>query len=172
MAPAPISLTITDLSAFARALRAAAPAPGDGHQAWLNHIARAAGFRNFQHLSALRRDADPPPDPEAVARAQRAFDAQGRLHRWPGRRAVRDLCLWAVWARLPAGRIWDEREVSALIDRVTALGDAAQIRRSLVECGLMTRNPGGSGYARVERRPPPEALALIAALPAGPPAPA
>jgi len=159
-----ISLTITDISGFARALRAAAPKAEDGHQSWLNHIARAAGFRNYQHLSAVRKDVEPPADPAKVARALRWFDAAGRFARWPARQNVRDLCLWAVWARLPPGREWHERQISELIDRITALADAAQIRRSLVEMGLLTRQPDGSAYRRVEQRPPPEARALIAAL--------
>ena len=162
MARAPVSLTIPDISAFARALRAGDPP--EGHQAWLNRIARAAGYRNYQHLSALRRDVEPPADARKVARARQWFDAEGRFREWPARRAVRELCLWAVWARLPAGEVWDERGVSARIDAVTAMRDAAQIRRGLVEMGLLTRNPDGTGYARIERRPPPEARALIAAL--------
>ncbi len=160
----PIALVIPDMSAFARALRAEAPADDPGHQAWLNRIARAAGYRNFQHLSALRRGAEPPADPARVARALRWFDAQGRFARWPARQAVRDLCLWAVWARLPPATEWHEREASALLDAATALNDAAQIRRSLVETGLLTRNRDGTGYRRIERRPPPEARALIAAV--------
>lgn len=162
MARQPISLTIPDVSAFARALRAGEPP--EGHQAWLNRIARAAGYRNFQHLSALRKDAEPPADAAKVARALRWFDEAGRFARWPARQAVRDLCLWAVWARLPPGELGHERAVSALIDAATALKDAAQIRRSLVEMGLLTRSVDGTAYARLERRPPPEARALIAAL--------
>jgi hypothetical protein len=158
----PVSLVIADVSAFARALRAGDP-PG-GHQAWLNRIAKAAGYRNFQHLAALRKDAEPPADEARVARALRWFDGSGRFARWPARQSLRDLCLWAFWARLPPSTEWHEREISALIDSLTALKDAAQIRRSLVETGLLTRNPDGTGYRRIERRPPPDARALIAAL--------
>jgi hypothetical protein len=160
----PISMTIADVSGFARALRHEAPGAEAGHQSWLNHIARAAGFRNYQHLSAARKGAEPPADPAKVARALRWFDAEGRFARWPSKQSVRELCLWAVWARLPPGEEWDERAISARIDDLTALKDAAQIRRSFVEMGLFTRNIDGTGYARVERRPPPEARALIAAL--------
>jgi hypothetical protein len=160
----PISLTIADISDFARALRAQAPEGDTGHQSWLNRVARAAGYRNFQHLSALRKEAEPAADDAKVARALRYFDAEGRFARWPSRTGIQALCLWAVWARLPAGEEWSEPEVSAKIDGVTALGDAAQIRRSLAEHRLVTRDRAGSAYRRVERRPPPEARALIAAL--------
>ncbi len=159
-----ISLTISDVSGFARALRGQLPGDEAGHQTWLNRIARAAGFRNFQHLSAARKDAEPPADMAKVARARRWFDDQGRFARWPARRGVRELCLWAIWARLPPETEWHERQISALIDDLTALKDAAQIRRGLVEMGLLTRQVDGTGYRRIERRPPPEARALIAAL--------
>ncbi len=49
-----IPLTIPDTAAFARALRnalAAEPAL-PGHLAFLGHIARAAGWQNWQHLRA------------------------------------------------------------------------------------------------------------------------
>ncbi len=160
----PISLSIPDVSGFAKALRLDAPGTDAGHQSWLNHIARAAGFRNYQHLSAVRKDAEPPADPAKVTRALRWFDEQGRFARWPSKQSVRELCLWAIWARLPAGQVWDERGVSERIDALTALQDAAQIRRSFIEMGLFTRNIDGTGYTRVERRPPPEARALIAVL--------
>ncbi len=164
MARVPLSLTIPDVSAFARALKAQAPVDTAGHQTWLNRVAKAAGYRNFQHLSAIRQGAEPPADGAKVARALHWFDDRGRFARWPGRTAVQELCLWAVWARLPREMEWTERAFSALIDEVTALGDAAQIRRSLVEHGLVRRTLDGSAYTRIERRPPPEARALIAAL--------
>jgi hypothetical protein len=157
-------MTIPDVSAFARALRSQVQADGEGHQTWLNRVARAAGFRNYQHLSAIRKDAEPPADRARVTRALRWFDDRGRLARWPSRRGVRGLCLWAVWARVPPATEWDEREISALIDGMTTLKDAAQIRRSLFELGLLARNRDGTGYRRIERRPPPEARALIAEL--------
>lgn len=160
----PISLILEDVAGFARALRAQLPDDGSGHQTWLNRVARAAGYRNFQHLSALRKEAEPPPNIARVERAFRRFDAQGRFAEWPARQGLRDLCLWAVWSRLPRGLKWTEREISSLIDSFTALKDAAQIRRSLVEMGLLKRNRDGSCYMRVERRPPMDARALISAL--------
>lgn len=172
MARDAISITIHDVSDFARALRLAAEEgaePGGqpaGHQTWLNRVARAAGYRNFQHLSALRKGAepDPAPDQKALTRALRYFDAEGLFLRWPSRTGVQHLCLWPVWAGLPRGLSMSEREVSARIDALTRFRDAAQIRRTLVEMGLMTRRIDGSDYRRVERPPTPEARALIAAV--------
>lgn len=160
----PISVSIPDVADFARALRAQLPETEGGHQTWLNRIARAAGYRNFQHLSALQKGAEPLADQAKVTQALRRFDAKGRFASWPARQSQRDLCLWAIWARLPTATEWDEREISRLIDASTALKDAAQIRRSLVEMGLLKRNRDGTGYSRLERRPTPEARALISAL--------
>lgn len=159
-----ISLTIPDISAFAKALRREAGDDDTGHQAWLNRIARAAGYRNFQHLSATRKGAEPPADARAVARALRWFDDRGRMTAWPSKTGVQKLCLWGLWARLPRGLSMTEREVSAAIDEWSTFGDAAIIRRTLVEMRLLDRTTDGSVYTRVERRPGPEARALIRAL--------
>ena len=158
----PISLTIADISGFARALGSQVQDDA-GHQTWLNRISRAAGYRNFQHLSATRKGAEPPADTARVTRALRYFDDAGAFAHWPGKTGLQELCLWAVWARLPAERAMSEREISQIIDQVTSLGDAAQIRRSLVETGRVTRSLDGSDYRRIEQRPPPDARALIAA---------
>ncbi len=160
-----VSLTISDLSGFAKALRREVEQGGDaGHQAWLNRIARAAGYRNYQHLSALRKGEEPPADEKAVARALRYFDGDGRMTHWPAKTTVQHLCLWAIWAELASGEELSEREVSARIDTLASFGDAAIVRRTLAELGLVTRSRDGRVYCRVERRPSPEARALIAAL--------
>lgn len=117
-----ISLTIPDISAFAKALRREAGDDDTGHQAWLNRIARAAGYRNFQHLSATRKGAEPPADARAVARALRWFDDRGRMTAWPSKTGVQKLCLWGLWARLPRGLSMTEREVSAAIDEWSTFG--------------------------------------------------
>jgi hypothetical protein len=40
-------------------------------------------------------------------------------------------------------------------------GDSALLRRELFDGGWVSRTPDGSDYRRIEREPPPEALALI-----------
>lgn len=163
----PLPLSIPDLSAFARALaRQLEPAPP--HQSLLNMLARAAGFRNHQHLVASQaaeaRLAAPPRPPADHARVERAlaqWDGAGQLRQWPARRAVQELCLWALWARLPAERSLHERDVNGALNRAHRFDDAALLRRSLIGMGLLTRNPDGSDYRRAEQAPPPEARALI-----------
>ncbi|MBY6005960.1 DUF2087 domain-containing protein [Salipiger bermudensis] len=157
-----ISLQIDDLSQFARALRARLETP-PSHLEMLGQIARAAGYRNYQHLRAESTPA-PKPDCKRVEKALRYFDGQGRLMRFPGRTQVQWLCLWPLWARLPAREEMTERAVSARIDALTAFRDAAQLRRSMVEAGLLSRTADGSVYLRRERPPSAEARALISAL--------
>lgn len=132
-------------------------------------LARAAGFQNLQHLraaSAAQRRLDrqveaPPADARQVERALHQFDAQGRLRAWPARRAVQTLALWGIWSALPAGAPLREREVNECLQPEHLFGDPATLRRTMISCGLLTRQADGSDYRRVEREPPAEAKALI-----------
>lgn len=159
-------MTLPDVSAFARALRAdltdeLGTAPG--HQLLLNAIARAGGYRNFQQLKATCVADEPalPVDGRLVAKVLARFDDAGRLTAWSTRRRVRQYCLWALWAQMPPRRDYTERDVSELFDAMTAFRDAAQIRRSLIEDRLLERERDGSVYRRVEASPDPTAEAII-----------
>ncbi|WP_417247777.1 DUF2087 domain-containing protein [Celeribacter sp.] len=161
-----ISLTLPDVSAFARTLKADLGEAAPPHQSLLNAIARAGGYRNFQHLRAAQGPAETatPPEGRAVTRAMARFDAEGRMTSWSTKRKVRQLCLWALWAQLPPRRDFSEREISALFDTMTTFRDAAQIRRSLVEDGLLTRTRDGSVYSRCEVEPDVTAREVIRAV--------
>lgn len=173
MSKDPIPLTTPDISRFAKSLTQQLQSNSDpSHLTVLNMVARAAGFRNYQHLRAanaaqnrLARDlSDHAPDFRLVEKALNQFDAQGRLIRWPSRRAVQDICLWALWSRIPTGQKLNERQLSARLNDLHLFQDAAILRRSLVCMGLMTRNSDGSEYQRIEQRPPPEAVEIIQRL--------
>ncbi len=163
-----IPLTLNDTAGFARSLRAALCAEAElpGHLGFLNHVARAAGFRNFQHLRAAVSGTPSAPtvDEKRLAQALRCFDIGGRMMRWPGKTSLQGLCLWAIWAQLPARQSLPEGDVNAVIDRWHGFGDRALVRRSLIDHGLATRGRDGRDYRRTEKAPPPEALALIRAL--------
>ena len=168
MARDAIALQIDDISTFARTLRArlASETELPGHLGFLNHIARAGGFRNYQHLRsrATGLPAEPPAaaiDEKRLARALRLFDAEGRMIRWPGKTSLQGLCLWTFWARLPARQVMSEAEVNAVLERWHVFGDRAILRRSLIDHGLAGRRIDGSDYRRIERAPPPEARELI-----------
>lgn len=164
-----------DMSALARSLHGelAKRESLPGHVELLNMLARATGYRNFQHFRAqaeardeLEAPAPAAPVPEPIdfvkiQRIARYFDAGGRLIRWPGKHSHREPCLWVLWSRLPAKQVLDERGISELLEGWHLFGDHALLRRELVDTGLMTRTPDGREYRRVERQPPAEALALI-----------
>lgn len=69
-----------------------------------------------------------------------------------------------LWARLPTDVALSEPEINRLIQTAHLFGDHAILRRELVNTGLVERTPDCKVYRRVERRPPPEALALIRRL--------
>ncbi|WP_136442267.1 DUF2087 domain-containing protein [Pacificoceanicola onchidii] len=155
-----LSLTIPDVTGFAKSLRAELSAP-PSHVEMLGLIARSAGYRNWQHMRARLSDAPAAaPDLKQVDRAARHFDGEARFARWPGKTAVQRLCLWVLWAQLPKEPL-TERQISARIDALAAFRDAAQIRRALVEHGMVTRARDGSVYLRREQKPETEGLALI-----------
>lgn len=166
-----LALHLPDTAAAARSLAAdLARLPGPpGHVQWLNMLARAGGFRNFQHLRAGAKAmapevTAPTPDMARVTLALRAFDSAGRFSRWPSRTEVQKLCLWPLWARLPRGEAMGERAVSQRLNDLHGFGDAAILRRTMVECRMLSRDPLGTAYLRIEKAPPPEALALIRAV--------
>lgn len=176
MSRTPLPFATPDLSAFAKALRGQLAGVGavPSHLELLNMLARAAGLRNFQHLraqgaaaAALAQALEAPPSPEPpadlqrVRRATRHFDTGGRLVRWPGRASERALCLWVLWSRLAPGELGPEARVNGDLAQWHTFGDHALLRRELFDAGLVDRTPDGRSYRRIERRPPPDARALI-----------
>lgn len=169
-----IPFAAEDVSALARSLGRELNAAGEkpGHVQLLNMLARSVGFRNFQHfraqqaaegrLAALARAPEPEPvDLTRVARTARHFDGAGRLARWPSKASQRDLVLWALWSRLPAGATLTEKEVNGLLSMEHLFGDPLLLRRFMVDMGLLWRTRDGRAYRRIEQKPPAEALALI-----------
>ena len=166
----PVPLTTPDLSGFARTLAAQLQAkPAPSHLELLNMLARAGGFRNFQHLRAglaardrlATRAPEPTTDHTAVERALRHFDGAGVMVRWPSRRALQELCLWALWPLFPLTRSLHEREVNAILATAHGFADAALLRRDMLGLSLLTRSADCTDYRRIARTPPPEAAALI-----------
>jgi hypothetical protein len=169
-----IPLVVEDVSPFARALARQMNTVREkpSHLNLMNMIARAAGFRNFQHLRAAHAAGERLAKPEApqtidhllVERTLNQFDAAGRLKQWPSRRKIQDLCLWAFWALLPVRTLMNEHETNTRLREAHLFDDPAILRRSLCSLGMLTRNPDGSDYCRKEQAPPPEARQLIALL--------
>ncbi|MCX5480941.1 DUF2087 domain-containing protein [Kaistia geumhonensis] len=176
MTRTPIALPVGDVSTFAKSLRKQIETH-DGaptHVELLNMLARSAGYRNFQQLRAHAPAeapvggaaplAAPQADAALVARVFGHFDDAGRLIRWPSRRSHQILALWAIWSMFPAGVSLDDAAVKGFLADRHSFGDHALLRRELVDMGLLVRTPDGRDYRRIERQPPPDALALIRQL--------
>ena len=164
-----------DISALARSLHSQISDLGHlpGHLEMLNILARAAGSRNFQHFRAQvvaeKRLASPveetkPVDYAQLERLRRYFDVNGRLLRWPTKFSHQDPCLWVLWSKLPTRTTLSERQMNDLLLENHRFEDPALLRRELTERKMVTRTIDGREYRRLERRPPPEALALIRLL--------
>lgn len=165
-----LQLSVADLTLFARNLRRDWPEAPPSHLTLMNLLARAGGFRNYQHLRASTlaagRLARPSPlvDHVEVERLLRHFDSAGRLLRWPSKTSVQHKVLWVLWSHLPRGEAMSERQISARLNTWHCFGDAAIIRRTMLELGLVTRSADCTDYRRVEREPPADILALIRAV--------
>ena len=165
-----IPLATDDLSRFARALGTELGDAAPSHLTLMNMLARAAGYRNYQHLRADatardRLEQPPAPAPDIdhrrVERALGHFDDQGRLERWPSKNAMQKLVVWVFWADLPTGEAMAEAAVNECFDEGHRFGDPATLRRMLVGLGRVEREADGSAYRRVEQPVPPEAAELI-----------
>jgi hypothetical protein len=165
----------SDISTLARSLHGqlAGCDHTPGHVELLNMLARAVGSRNFQHFRAqviaerklLRRDDVPAPvDFVELQRLARYFDANGRWIRWPSKFRDQEPCLWVLWSKLPPRKVLSERELNELLLANHRFEDPALLRREMKDHGMVTRTIDGREYRRVERKPPPTALALIRLL--------
>ena len=172
-----IAFASADMSALARSLREQLTALGENpsHVQLLNMLAKAVGYRNFQHMKTEAAAAPalpvsaaepplPPVDEARVARVAGHFGPDGELLRWPSRTNHQELCVWVLWARLPAREVTDERGISGWLNLHHAFGDAALLRRTMVTMGLVTRTQDGREYRRVEQPPPPELASLLKRL--------
>lgn len=162
----------SDISALARSLNSqlAGWDRVPGHLELLNMLARAAGSRNFQHFRAQivaekrltrPREAAFPVDYVQLQRLSRYFDDNGRLIRWPTKFSHQEPCLWVLWSKIPTRRTLSEREINESLLVNHCFEDPALLRREMKERKLVTRTLDGREYRRVERKPPPMALALI-----------
>lgn len=167
-------LFVEDVSAFSRALtkHLSQNTQALTHVRMLNLLAKAGGFRNFQHMKSAQKSEARlsnsarvgAVDYALVDRGLNQFDDAGRLIRWPARNKVQQVCIWVLWSKLPAGQILTEREVSDILNSQHEFADPATLRRVMVGYNMLQRNKDGSEYLRVEQKPPAEAVALIGAL--------
>lgn len=102
-----------------------------------------------------------PIDAKRIASAARCFSADGRLQRWPSKRAEQLLVLFVVWSYLPDDQQLSEPEVNSMLRDWHDYEDYALLRRELCDLGMMRRTPNGRVYRKVAREMPAEAVALM-----------
>jgi len=168
-------MAVSDMSAFAKSLRDQIDKLDHkpSHVEMLNLLSRAAGFRNYQHFRAMTdnrepldiapiaAESEPQADERRVMHTLRVFNRDGRITRWPGKRAQQQLCLWYLWSKIPRGQLFSEREISTFLTGLHLFEDAALLRRDLFDLGLVSRKRDGSDYRRIEKKPPPELGLLL-----------
>lgn len=164
--------TTADISSLAKALRRELVECDStpGHVELLNMLARAAGYRNFQHFRSdsearERLEAAPvPAEPinhRRVEQVARCFDGAGVLTHWPAKLSHQELCLWYLWTRIPARVDMSEKEVNDALNAWHSFGDPAMLRRDLFAQKMLFRTLDCRLYRRIEHQPLAEALALI-----------
>jgi hypothetical protein len=162
----------SDISELARSLQNQLTACDHtpGHVELLNMLARSIGSRNFQHFRAkmvaekrlLRPgEALAPIDYAELQSLSRYFDVNGRWVRWPTKFSHQEPCLWVLWSKVPPRKTFSERQINELLLANHLFDDPALLRREMKEHRMLTRTIDGRVYRRVERKPPPVALALI-----------
>ena len=169
-----VPFATADITALARSLREQLGKLDHtpSHVEMLNMLARASGHANFQHLRAdaqaqARLTTEVPEEPidhSRVEKVLRHFDDAGVMIRWPSKTNHQMLCLWVIWSRIPAEQRFSERELNQFIIDAHSFGDHALLRRSLVDARMLARTPDGRLYRRIEKKPEPDALALLAAI--------
>ena len=179
-----VPLVAADISTFCKNLRQQLVTAGHetpGHVAFLNMLAKSAGYRNYQTLKA---DPAPVPPPKATAmsaalvapaitlprgstvslalrRLLSCFDTKGRLIRWPNKYAAQQIAIWALWSRLPAQRELTEKQINQYLDAFHTYGDPATLRRELVNAKLLWRTLDCSVYRKEQRKPDEEVRAFL-----------
>nr|WP_295887849.1 DUF2087 domain-containing protein [uncultured Devosia sp.] len=169
-----VPFSVPDITTLARSLREQLGkldhAPS--HVEMLNMLARANGHANFQHLRADAQaqsrlstvPAEERVDHARVEKVLRHFNDAGTMIRWPSKTNHQTLCLWVIWSRIPADRRFSEREINQFIIEGHSFGDHALLRRSMIDAHMLTRTPDGRLYRRIEKKPDPDALALLAGI--------
>ncbi len=172
MSKTPLPLYVGDISGFAQSLRRQMNdlEHTPSHVEMLNLLAKAGGFRNFQHFKA-QQETKPNPventpalteaDLKRIKQLIRHFDEAGKLIRWPKKFTLRMLSLWVMWSRIPARSAHSELEINALLQENHHFEDHALLRRELVDRGLLERTADGRQYTRIERQPPIEVVELF-----------
>lgn len=83
----------------------------------------------------------------------RLLDAEGRVVRWPTRRAQAQAVLVYLAAKFAPDAVYTEAEVNAILKQWHTFGDWSLLRRALIDARLLRRDASGREYARVMAPP-------------------
>jgi len=172
MSKSPMPFYVADVSALAKNLRRQLDEFErlPSHVEMLNLIVKSGGFRNFQHFKAQQTAASTFDRPKAqpaeinyklVKRILRLFNEEGYLTHWPKKYSERVICLWVMWSRIAAKKMYTECEISELLEQQNLFEDHALLRRELVDHRMLSRTADGRQYQRLEVQPPAEALEVF-----------
>lgn len=82
-----------------------------------------------------------------IERELKAFlDDGGRVTALPAKRKKQMLAYFWIANRLPEDGVWNERALNAALNDLHTFGDPAIIRRTLVDLGVLDRDPRGTRY--------------------------
>lgn len=85
-----------------------------------------------------------------IERELKAFlDDEGRVTALPAKRKKQMLAYFWIANRLPEDGVWNERALNAALNDLHTFGDPAIIRRTLVDLGVLDRDPFGTRYTLV-----------------------
>ena len=151
----------TDISALAKSLRKQLMSCESfpSHVEMLNILARANGYRNFQHLKnqAPETTANARQLDVAIPRKLQPFMAKDYvLHAWPVKFSIQKLCFWFFACRFQYQQQYTEQEINEVISRFISFDDFALIRRELCNHKLLKRTDDGRHYWRAAATPPEE----------------
>lgn len=161
-----IPFACEDLSALAKSLRKQLMSCESfpSHVEMLNILAKANGYRNYQHLKQAQEDVEVTEMGLNIAlprKLQPFMSVDYVLHSWPVKYSLQKLSLWFFACRFQYQQRYSEREVNEIISRYEAFGDFARIRRELVNQKLLGRTMDGRDYWRTNATPPDD-LKLLA----------
>ena len=85
-----------------------------------------------------------------IQRELKAFlDDEGRVTALPAKHKRQLMAYYWIATALPEGCVWNERELNGVLNGLYTFGDPAVIRRTLVDFGVLERDPYGTRYTLI-----------------------
>lgn len=82
----------------------------------------------------------------------RFLDEKGRIKIWPSKMDMKESILCYLAEKFEFNKTYTEKEVNNIIQEWHSFNDYFILRRSLIDCGLLSRTRNGASYWREEKR--------------------